>query len=155
MASDASGRGRSFRFGSALVCFAAVGALACGDEDPRKTKFSDVGELCLLPTETSSLTTVRVAFDNCLGCNETFVASCTADAVGDQIAVRSFLEVTRRAGDEQPCTDVCGVASAACEMDVPAGTYDVIFGGSASVMLPLASAVAPFDDALYCTTSSP
>jgi hypothetical protein len=134
------------RRGYALLTF-GMSFFSCGGDradEPDITTYRDTGALCLQP-ESEGQARITIRFGNCLSCNQVATSSCSATVAGTQINLQSTLDVESKNTPEL-CPGGCDFAVATCALTVPPpGQYGISHGAdSATVTLPLPSALAPF-----------
>jgi hypothetical protein len=138
---------RRIALGRAACLFLAVGAMACGSDEPLTRTFTDVGEFCVQSDESGRLTFSVVVTAPCLSGCEGSATSCRATLTGTRIELSSVLEL-RELPDVEECPAGCMGSMATCELEAPpAGDHEFGFASSFdTATLPLEGSIPLFGD---------
>ncbi|HTV17297.1 MAG TPA: hypothetical protein VMG12_01460 [Polyangiaceae bacterium] len=113
-----------------MVALALAGSMACGDDEPERRTFQDIGDFCVKSEPDGRLTftvTVGAVGRPCLSGCRINTASCQATLTGDRIELLSQLEIRENPGVDV-CPAACIITTGTCELAAPApGDYDFGF----------------------------
>ena len=123
-----------------LISTAAIAPLACGDDAEATFATVEVTELnllCIEPAgaagelEADATARVRVQFNTCLSssCDRLLDASCDVQLDNTSITVSGSALVESRFDPDTGCSSDCGLVTATCEVDLPAGEYELTGSG--------------------------